>query len=484
MANINFRFLADNSQLTRATRKAGDDLGGAERAAKKVGAAIKGAFAIAGIGLGIDAIVSGLKDISKAAIDDNKSQSVLAKTMLQTVGSSEAQVAQAEKFINAMQRQTNIVDDKLRPAFSTLVVATKDAGKAQELLTLASDVSAGTGKDLTTVTAALAKAYNGQFTSLNKLVPGITAAKDPMEALATTYAGMAKTAADEDPIAKMTVVFGDLQEELGKKFLPILEDIANWIAGPEGTKMLNGFVEVFGFVVGLALEAAKAVQSLWDTFAQSPEERAFKEYQDAEKRYNERKDARHERDRVLADEKRSFYHKEVKAAIDAYSPKSGKSIPSIFLASANAMRDIGNQFRSAIDLSSGLNQEGDKFDMAKVMPGVAKMVAAAKKLPGLLKRLKAGGADQNLLSQIINMGPIAGAATASGLIMSGQLGEFVTAQNQLSMYGAKAGAVSQLGTGTNTYAININKANMTAEEIIAAIQKYERKTGKKVVLGG
>lgn len=478
MANINFKFLADSSQLKKASRDSKNSLGSIEGAAKKVGSALKGAFAVAGIGLGLDALVSGLKDISKAAIADNKAQQVLARTMRQSIGASEGQVAQAEAFIEKLQLQTAILDDDLRPAYSTLVVATRDAAKAQELLNLATDVSAGTGKDLTSVTAALGKAFNGQYTSLNKLIPGISKANDPMKTLATTYAGMAETAAKQDPIAKMNVVFANLQEELGKKFLPVLEDIASWISGPEGSKMIDGFIEGFGFVVQMAVDAAKAIQDIWDTFAMSPADRAYMEYLDYKKELQKQEEQRVDAQAALAQEKQDLYHKELETVQEVYGGGTG-SIPSIFQEAANAIREAGQRFRDSIDLSAGLNEAGDKFDLAKVMPGVSKMIAAAKRLPALLNRLKKNGADPSLLSQILNMGPVAGAATAQGLLGSGQLSAFVTARNQLSQYGQQAGLAAGT-TGTTAYSININKANMTAEEIIKAIQAYEKKTGRKV----
>lgn len=478
MANINFRFLADSTQVKKAARDSKNSLGTIEGAAKKVGSALKGAFAIAGIGWGIDALVSGMKQLAEAAVEDNKSMAVLARSMRNTVNASDGQIAQTEKYISQLERQSQILDDSLRPAMSVFVRSVKDVTKAQELLSLATDISVGTGKDLGMVSQALAKAYNGQYASLNKLIPGIAKAKKPIQELREQFAGMAEAASKDDPLAQIELVFNDLYEQLGKKFLPVLKDVADYISGPEGQKMIDGFIEGFGLVVQLAVDAAGAIKDIWDTFAMSPADRAYRDYLEWEEEVQRRREARWAGQKALAQEKQDFYHKEQEVVEEVYG--GGKSsIPSIFEEAANTIRDAGQRFRDSVDLGQGLNEAGDKFDLAKVMPGVSKMVAAAKKLPALLNKLKSKGADPSLLSQILNMGPVAGAATAQGLLGSGQLTQFVAARNQLSQFGQQAGLAAGT-TGTTAYSININKANMTAEEIIKVIQAYEKKTGRKV----
>ncbi len=60
------------------------------------------------------------------------------------------------------QLATGITDNELRASFQRLSVSTKDVTQSQKLLTLAIDVSKGTGKELGTVVEALSKAYEGQ----------------------------------------------------------------------------------------------------------------------------------------------------------------------------------------------------------------------------------------------------------------------------------------------------------------------------------
>jgi hypothetical protein len=114
----------------------------AESEFSKIGGALKGILGAAGIGLGLSAITTALQDSTKAAIDDVKSQELLANQLRNTVGANEGQIAAVEKSISAMQMQASVADDVIRPAFASLIRATGDVGKATELTNLALDVAA------------------------------------------------------------------------------------------------------------------------------------------------------------------------------------------------------------------------------------------------------------------------------------------------------------------------------------------------------
>src|SRR4029079_8257801 len=86
-----------------------------------------------------------------------------------TTQATDEQIASTERWITKQQNATGIIDDELRPALSTLLRATGDQTKAQNLLTIAEDVSVGAGKDLGAVAVALGKAYNGNSGQLSKM---------------------------------------------------------------------------------------------------------------------------------------------------------------------------------------------------------------------------------------------------------------------------------------------------------------------------
>jgi len=110
----------------------------------------------------------------KAFVEDDAAAAQLTKT-LSNLGLAFNSV-DVENFISKTQQATGVLDDLLRPAFQSLLIATRDYAQAQKLLNLSLDISAGTGKDVAAVSAALSKAYLGNYTSLTRLGGGISKA--------------------------------------------------------------------------------------------------------------------------------------------------------------------------------------------------------------------------------------------------------------------------------------------------------------------
>lgn len=174
----------------------------------------------------------------KNAIEDEKSQRRLAIALKNTVGATKAQTASVEDYITKTQARYGVVDDKLRPSLQRLVTATKDVTEAQQLQTLALDVSAGTGKDLETVSNALAKAHGGNLASLQRLGLGLDASvikskdtKKAFEILSTTFSGQAAGAADslEGRFGRLKIAVDETKEQIGYALMPIVEKIATYL---------------------------------------------------------------------------------------------------------------------------------------------------------------------------------------------------------------------------------------------------------------
>jgi hypothetical protein len=187
---------------------------------------LAGAF---GLAFGTTQVLAYGKAAVKAAAEDQKAQQQLALA-LNNVGLGR-DAAASEEYIQRLQTEFGIVDDLLRPAYQTLAVATGDTAEAQRLLNLSLDISASTGKDLSSVTAALSRAYLGNNAALSRLGVGISKAdlkaksfEDITTQLQSTFAGSATAAANtfQGSIDKLGVASANASEIIGTGLIDAL----------------------------------------------------------------------------------------------------------------------------------------------------------------------------------------------------------------------------------------------------------------------
>jgi hypothetical protein len=185
-----------------------------------------------GVAFSATAVLAYSKNAIKAAAADEKAQNQLALA-LKNVGLGR-DAASSEAYIQRLQTEFGILDDDLRPAYQTLAVAVQDTNEAQRLLNLALDISASTGKDLGSVTAALSRAYLGNNTALSKLGVGISKAdlksksfKQITDQLTTTFAGSALAAANsyQGSIDKLAVASANASEIIGTGLIDALKTL-------------------------------------------------------------------------------------------------------------------------------------------------------------------------------------------------------------------------------------------------------------------
>lgn len=299
-----------------ALKKLGKNAGATEQRLHKFGKSaaksiqmVTAAAGAAAIALGVDAV--------KSAIEDEKAAATLAKTLQQTTGATAKQTAAVEDYISKTQISTGVLDDELRPSLARLVRSTGDVTKAQKLQKLALDISAASGKDLNTVTMALAKANDGQLTGLKKL--GITLGSQAKNAAVVTKAQesynkaveRAKTVGDvwgtsskqyqsslmavkakqeelntvqakgvdwvgelsaqykgsldkqldttAGKLALMNAKWDDAKEKMGYALLEGLQPLIDFASGPEGQKFINDFMKEFSKA---ALSVAKTLPGI------------------------------------------------------------------------------------------------------------------------------------------------------------------------------------------------------------------------------
>lgn len=281
---------ADTSKFRKGMNDAGDGIDGPTGLRGKVGGlagslnnmlgpAMLGAAAGAAVLAGKFAV-----DGVQAAIEERAEVEKLA-VALTNLGFGDA-TASVEEFISAQARSTTFNDSQLRPSMALLAGATKEVNTAQDLLALAMDISVGSGKDLDTITQALAKAYAGNTGALKKLLPGITDAQLASDdlftstgALAERFQGQAAAAFDTQSgkLGEVKDAFGELQESFGDGFLNGLGD-AESKTGDVATALydlqepmadvgetLAELLGGFGELVSLLTDGQKAIEDVADS---------------------------------------------------------------------------------------------------------------------------------------------------------------------------------------------------------------------------
>ena len=302
--SISIPVTGNSAPLRKSLKEAQKDLTAFGKAQAQWAKASNLAYAAAG-----SAIAGFAASTVKAALEDQKSQALLAQQLMATTGARSAQIAGVEDYITQTMLATNVTDDQLRPALAQLVRVTGSASEAQKLLTLSVDVATGSNKDLASVVSAVGKSYSGNYAALSKLgiqidktavaTKGFSAVTDQLTA---QFGGAAAAAADTlaGRVENVNVRWGELKETIGQALLPVLDagitalnktaDVAdetgnagagltagvlsiadsftNWIF--EATKVNDlgdELVKTFDMIVDVNYDQKEAVQTLASNYA-------------------------------------------------------------------------------------------------------------------------------------------------------------------------------------------------------------------------
>ena len=255
--------------------KALKDFNNLQGAGAKTGFALKKAFvpALAAI----TGLAAGLGLATKAAIDDEKSQTLLANQLKNTTNATDAQIKSTETLITKMQMQYGVADDQLRPAFANLVRATGSLEESQKAMTNVIDLSVAKNIDLETASMAVSKALAGQTTALFKLDPSLkgvidksSTADEIMQALTGSFGGAGQAAADTAAggFARLQQSLNETKESIGaallpvvEKLVPVLQSMAEWAR--QNTDVLIALIAVVGGFAG-AIVAANVAMKLYN----------------------------------------------------------------------------------------------------------------------------------------------------------------------------------------------------------------------------
>lgn len=235
---LKLNILAETKDLTDGLKKANQQVTSSQSGIAAAFDKVKVAAAAAAAAAGAYAIKLAVDGV-KAAIEDTAAQERLANALRNTTKASDAQIRSVEEQVLQLSLATGVADDQLRPAFQRLATATGDLGQSQNLLNLALDISAATGKNVESVTNALGRAYEGSTTALTRLGIGLSAAEietlgleGAIGQLSRTFGGAAAVQAEtlQGQIQRLKVSFDETKESIGAALLPILTDLFNAFA--------------------------------------------------------------------------------------------------------------------------------------------------------------------------------------------------------------------------------------------------------------
>lgn len=230
---VTVEFLGNSRNLTNA-------ISSANTGTSRLGTTLKRIGKAAAIGFAAATVVAtrALWEMGQAAADDEAAASQLARQLKNNTHATNEQIAAVEEWITATSLASGVADDDLRPALARLATATGSVQKAQDLLTLGMNISAGTGKELKTVTEALAKAQNGSLGGLSRLGVKIKDAAGETKTfaaiqddLAKKFRGATAQAAETTAgkMARLKVQMQETGEAIGYKLLPYATRFANWM---------------------------------------------------------------------------------------------------------------------------------------------------------------------------------------------------------------------------------------------------------------
>ena len=246
----------------------------AQSATDKLNKGVKNLASTFGIAFGTTAVVAFGKASVRAFIQDDNAARSLGIT-LKNLG---LETGNTSKYVNEMisdlEKQTGVLDDELRPAMDRLLRATMSVTKAQQLLGLALDISAGTGKDLTTVSQGLQKAFLGNNASLGRLGVGLSKAELTSSSfeeiqirLSELFAGQASSAAESyaGQLNKLTIAGNNAKEVIGKGIIQALTESSG--SFNNATNDIEKFAEAISNLIvdfGRLIRFTNAVPSIFE----------------------------------------------------------------------------------------------------------------------------------------------------------------------------------------------------------------------------
>lgn len=260
MSNIFVRIVSEFKdsgfkKASRSTQTLGKRFDGLTRSARRAFVAIAGFTA--------------LKRSVNAFAQTDKAVQSLAKS-LDNLGLKYEGVG-VLKFIENLEQATAVSKEQLFPAFRQLANATLSVTKSQQLLAASLDIAAGTGNSVESVSLALSRAYNGNFTSLGKLQTAYTGAElkamgfeKSLQLLGDQFSGQAAADADtyDGKIRRLNLALGDAAEAIGEGVVDALEALGGGNYD-EGLELIAKAGEKIGDAFRFAATGVEYFRRFW-----------------------------------------------------------------------------------------------------------------------------------------------------------------------------------------------------------------------------
>jgi len=274
MAELRIPIVVENKGK-KALGETSKSVSALDKGVKRLGKSLVAVF-------GAQQLLKFAKNASMAFIEDEKAANRLALAV-KNLG-LEFETPRIERYISDLSKMSGVTDDQLRPAMQRLLQTTGSVAKAQELLTQATDIAAGSGVDYETVVNDLSLAYVGQTRGLRKYSLGLSQAElktmkfaDVQERLnkqfsganaefLTTYAGK---------LQLITTAAGEASEKIGGA---LVDSLVSVFAAGDTTKFVNQIdtlatkiadtvsAVVFGFQKLYVLTSDRAILASFNPF--------------------------------------------------------------------------------------------------------------------------------------------------------------------------------------------------------------------------
>lgn len=266
---VRVAILGDSKDFSRAVSSANRDAGKLEGAFSKIGGiAKKAAIGLGVVGVGAVAVGKSFVDAAYESQKVTKQTEAVIKSM---GGASKVTADQVADLAAKISLKTGVDDELIQSGQNILLTfgnIRNEVGKGNKIFDratqLATDMSVALGQDMKSSSIQLGKALNDPIkgvTALQRVGVSFTQAqKDQIKALVESgdtlgaqklilaeldkqFSGSAEaqaTAAD-----KLKVAWGNVQEELGAKLIPVIEKVATWLADhlPGAMAATQDFIE-------------------------------------------------------------------------------------------------------------------------------------------------------------------------------------------------------------------------------------------------